>query len=87
MLHARLGEWVDVNIADASEQFKKGKAENKTNSVLPKAWWSQAKSFGLDLYHGVAARGMFNPHWALIPAATENENPLEIQYSWDKAPL
>lgn len=34
----RLGEWVDVNIPNSSEQFKKGKAENKANSVLSKAW-------------------------------------------------
>lgn len=35
-------------------------------------------AFGFDLSRGVAAKGMFNPHWALIHAATENENPLEI---------
>lgn len=69
-------EWVGVNIPDASKQFLKGKAENQQYFIQSLVESSQIFpcSFGLDLCRGVAAKGMFNPHWALIHAATENEN-------------
>jgi len=58
--------------------LKKQKQKIKPTVSYPKLGKVKPRDFGLDLSYGVAARGISNPHWALIHAATENENPLEI---------